>query len=118
MTEGLASILVDLPVDARQLVERLQAENRALRQEVDRLSVYRHLAFRDDLTGLYNRRHFTERMAQEWSRASRYDEPLALVLMDLDSFKQINDTTGHATGDYALSFVGRHMTAQCRQSRR
>lgn len=99
----------------RAVVEQLLAQNRALRQEIDRLSVYRQLAYRDDLTGLYNRRYFTERLAQEWSRACRYDAPLSLLLMDLDSFKQINDTAGHHGGDCVLVFVGRHMTAECRQ---
>jgi diguanylate cyclase (GGDEF)-like protein len=59
-------------------------------------------ATRDWLTGLRNRRYFEEALADHIEAASRYDRPLALVLFDLDHFKSINDTLGHAAGDEAL----------------
>ncbi|MEI6890782.1 MAG: GGDEF domain-containing protein [Pontiella sp.] len=59
-------------------------------------------ATRDGLTGLYNRRYFEETLADHTATAQRYDRPLSLVLFDLDEFKQINDTNGHAAGDSAL----------------
>ncbi len=59
-------------------------------------------ATRDWLTGLYNRRYFEETLADHIEAAKRYDRELSLVLFDIDRFKQINDTSGHAAGDTAL----------------
>ena len=61
------------------------------------------MAITDGLTGLYNHRHFIELLAVEVRRASRYRRPVALVMMDLDHFKAVNDTYGHQTGDEALN---------------
>lgn len=62
----------------------------------------RRLAVTDPLTGLYNRRHFVEKLDEEVRRAARYGEPLALVLIDCDHLKRINDAHGHLSGDRAL----------------
>ena len=59
----------------------------------------------DALTGLLNRRAYEERLPVEIARASRYAWPLSLCLLDLDGFKQINDTLGHPAGDRALQQV-------------
>lgn len=64
------------------------------------------LAAIDVLTGLRNRRAFQQQIAVEISRASRYGTPLSLLLMDVDHFKQINDSQGHAGGDRVLSALG------------
>lgn len=63
------------------------------------------LATTDGLTGLYNRRHFLERADQTLQRSRRYHEPLVLLMCDIDFFKHINDTFGHAIGDRALQQV-------------
>ncbi|WP_231758373.1 diguanylate cyclase [Microbulbifer elongatus] len=60
----------------------------------------------DQLTGLFNRRHFDELLAKEFSQATRNETPLSLVVLDLDHFKAINDRLGHARGDEALRAVG------------
>ena len=60
------------------------------------------LAALDQLTGLYNRRSGEQRLAEEISRATRYDRPLTLVMLDLDGLKQINDASGHAAGDAVI----------------
>jgi len=62
----------------------------------------RHLATTDLLTGLPNRRHFLHRVEQELARFHRFGQPLALLMLDIDHFKQINDRHGHAAGDAVL----------------
>jgi diguanylate cyclase (GGDEF)-like protein len=57
----------------------------------------------DEKTGLYNFREFRRRLREEWARASRYETPLSLVFLDLDDFKQLNDTLGHPAGDRVLA---------------
>ncbi|MDQ2695081.1 MAG: GGDEF domain-containing protein [Pseudomonadota bacterium] len=70
----------------------------------------------DDLTGLLNRRFFLRRLHSEFSRSQRYDRALSLLLIDLDDFKQINDTHGHPAGDALLSALGRVIGACLRRS--
>jgi len=65
------------------------------------------LALSDGLTDLYNKRYFQTRLEQEFERFQRYSTPLSLVQIDLDHFKQINDTWGHQTGDMVLKAVGK-----------
>ncbi len=65
----------------------------------------RDMASRDPLTGIYNRRSFMELARQQLARAHRFHEPLAVFVLDVDHFKKINDTYGHATGDDALRMV-------------
>ena len=76
------------------------------------------LAFHDPLTGLLNRRAFLEAGANEVLRSSRYDRPLTVVFMDLDHFKQLNDTMGHDAGDLALRATARTLQEVLRQSDR
>jgi len=61
-----------------------------------------HMATTDDLTGIWNRRHFIEFMNHEFERSRRYNNPLSLLIFDLDNFKNINDTYGHQMGDETL----------------
>ncbi|HEU0282776.1 MAG TPA: diguanylate cyclase, partial [Gallionella sp.] len=61
-----------------------------------------HLAYVDSLTGLLNRRRFYELAEQELVRALRHERPLSILMIDVDKFKRINDTYGHATGDRVL----------------
>jgi diguanylate cyclase (GGDEF)-like protein len=64
-------------------------------------------AIRDPLTGLYNRRYFFEALEKEVQRSERYGSEASLALFDVDDFKRINDTCGHAAGDEALREIGR-----------
>ncbi len=64
------------------------------------------LSISDPLTGLYNRRYLSIRLEEEWSRCKRQNEPLSVILADLDDFKSVNDTYGHDKGDIVLKNVG------------
>ncbi len=75
-----------------------------------------NLAFRDELTTLYNRRYFDKRLQEEWDRSVRYGRPLSLVMIDIDHFKKYNDTWGHQKGDEVLRAVAGILTASCRAS--
>jgi diguanylate cyclase (GGDEF)-like protein len=72
-------------------------------------------AIRDGLTGLYNHRHFYERLGQEVARSRRYGTRLSLLMIDLDDFKRYNDRHGHVVGDEALSRVARCLLAEVRR---
>ncbi|MGB0671111.1 MAG: GGDEF domain-containing response regulator, partial [Rhodospirillales bacterium] len=84
----------------RPPVVRARVRNHlALKKALDDLS---RIAATDPLTGLANRRAFDEAIGTEWARARRGQEPLSLVLLDLDHFKAFNDTYGHGKGDDCL----------------
>jgi diguanylate cyclase (GGDEF)-like protein len=70
----------------------------------------------DGLTGIKTRRFFWEALSSEWKRASRSGRPFSVVLVDLDKFKEVNDTHGHLEGDLVLARVGRLLEQKCRQS--
>ena len=68
----------------------------------------------DGLTGLYNRRHFQERLVAEESRSRRHRHPFSIIMLDIDHFKNYNDTCGHPTGDKALTIIARLIRAEVR----
>ena len=105
---------------ARLEVIALRKRERALRRDLTELAAalehLRRFAYYDDLTGLPNRRLLADRMRQAIARALRYRERIALVFIDLDGFKLINDTFGHAAGDHVLQQVAARLTACMRAS--
>ncbi len=92
-----------LRVQAENLRARVAEQTIALREANTQLA---KLAVSDDLTGIPNRREFERALAAEWERAIRYQSPLALILLDLDYFKMLNDTRGHQAGDACLRQIG------------
>lgn len=74
------------------------------------------LAITDPLTGLFNRRHLQQHLADEIHRARRYDHVFSVAMIDLDNFKELNDTYGHALGDRILTEMGRLMRKCARSS--
>jgi diguanylate cyclase (GGDEF)-like protein len=75
-----------------------------------------HMATHDQLTGLLNRRKFEQRFEEEFDRAQRYEEKLTLLMIDLDHFKDVNDTFGHQAGDNVLSTTGEIIRSETRIS--
>lgn len=75
----------------------------------------RQLAFRDGLTGMYNRRVFEERIIAEVTRAERYGGNVAILMLDIDHFKQVNDEFGHLLGDEVLKQAASIFTRQLRK---
>jgi len=88
----------DLGAPDRQLVEDLA---RHLGIALENARLYEQ-AIRDDLTDLYLKRHFLDRLGEEVDRARRYGKPLAVLMADLDHFKRVNDERGHLSGDRVL----------------
>ena len=82
----------------------------------DQVSHSKHLALHDDLTGLPNRRLFQDRLASAVERARRTRTQTALLMVDLDHFKQVNDTLGHHAGDLLLQNVARLFSGRVRRS--
>jgi diguanylate cyclase (GGDEF)-like protein len=94
---------------SRELEHAVVDQHAALQEANHRLT---EMASRDQLTGLFNRRHFERTLAQEWARAHRQRRPIALVMVDIDHFKALNDSLGHVAGDEALRAVA-SVIAQC-----
>lgn len=76
----------------------------------------RLLADHDELTGIYNRRRFQEEVERHLTASRRFGDHLTLMLLDIDGFKQINDTYGHQTGDNALQVVARALRGAVRET--
>jgi len=76
----------------------------------------RELSVRDELTRIYNRRHFQHVMQMEWKRATRFRRPLSLIMIDIDHFKAYNDAFGHGEGDGCLRTVAQLIRSCLRRS--
>jgi diguanylate cyclase (GGDEF)-like protein len=100
-----------LELEAAQ--SRLHAQNQELRRVNHALE---QLSSTDELTKLPNHRHFQEQLSRELKRAQRTGEPLALVLIDIDNFKRLNDRHGHLAGDAVLREVARVMSGDVRET--
>ncbi len=83
-------------------------------QNLELLEKVSHMAWHDSLTGLPNRRLFEDRVEQELVRSRRVGEPVCMFFVDLDNFKTVNDTFGHATGDMLIQQVGQRLVETVR----
>ncbi len=70
----------------------------------------------DGLTQLFNHKYFQEKLAFEFEAAVRYQRPLSVAMIDIDSFKRVNDTHGHAVGDRVLELISAALTAETRST--
>ncbi len=108
----------------RRATERARAELEVANQTLSRTigevqalqEALRQQATRDALTGLYNRRHLNETLPAMFALARRERQPLAVAIIDLDHFKQINDTHGHGMGDRLLAAFGALLVDGCRKT--
>jgi two-component system, cell cycle response regulator len=121
---------IPLVVQKNLIVANIKRENENLRQELEvalsdvrdknsqleqSLKKVEELAATDPLTGLYNRRHFSRVLEQLFAEAQRYGKDMACVMIDLDHYKQLNDTYGHQVGDELLILAGKVISANMRR---
>jgi len=102
LMQGFSRMLGTIESQAQEIntfAGRLDAAYKELETTNSRLKEF---SFKDDVTGLYNRRFFSIRLEEEISRYRRFNHPVSVVLLDLDGFKDVNDRLGHAAGDEIL----------------
>lgn len=108
--------LVERTGSLRELTEELEQRVAARTRELEQAhAAMKRLAMRDGLTQVYNRRYFDEALAREWSRAQRHGLAIAVLMIDVDFFKQYNDSYGHLAGDQCLQLIGQILTDQARR---
>jgi diguanylate cyclase (GGDEF)-like protein len=124
---------VSKPFDPEELLARVRAGIRSakVRDDLHRRAIgsqarsgelalvnsrLEQLTITDELTGLFNRRHAMSRMEEQWSLADRYNRPLTIAAIDVDHFKEINDTYGHDAGDSVLKQIAALLREKTRTS--
>lgn len=97
-------------------MSELAEATRLLEQTMDQALDLEESSQRDSLTGLYNRKYFDEQIMQDMLSARRYGWPLVLAMIDIDYFKQVNDTRGHPCGDRVLCALSERLQSMLRSS--
>jgi len=110
----------DMARRLRRNRDEIEQQHRQLREQNDQLQraneVLEQLSITDGLTKLHNHRYFQETLTREIKRVSRTREPLAMLLVDIDDFKALNDRLGHAEGDALLVRIARILNESVRES--
>lgn len=102
---------------SRDTINTLSKELTSSKQSIQAQQRYLDvLSERDGLTGLYNRKHLTAVLRQEFQRGRRYNTDLSLLLLDIDNFKEINHKHGHLFGDFILNEIAARLTSNTRNS--
>lgn len=106
--------------ERKALEYSLQTANEALRRQVNEIESLQHglreQAVRDPLTGLFNRRYLDDTLPRVLAHMRALDRPVAVLMLDADHFKRINDTWGHKSGDAVLAAIGRYLAQRFRTS--
>ncbi|MDP9193503.1 MAG: diguanylate cyclase [Acidobacteriota bacterium] len=107
------------PFHPAELLARVNASRRVVelqQQLVDMARQLEQLSAHDDLTGIFNRRHFGATLHHAFDHSSRYRRPLSMAIIDVDRFKDINDAFGHQAGDVVLAEVAKRFSGSVRSS--
>jgi len=111
--------LREMQIDLENKVKQLEIQNAKLETEIKKRIAaeeeLHRLAITDPLTGVFNRRHFFQLAEAEFERAVRTQQPVSVVLMDIDHFKNVNDTHGHQNGDLVLRNIAEACRGNLRQ---
>jgi diguanylate cyclase (GGDEF)-like protein len=105
MALQLTNVVANLEEEVSMRTQELKESNKVLKQ----------LSFSDGLTGIANRRKFDEAIQSAWYTALRHDRPIALLMLDIDFFKDYNDSYGHNAGDECLKEIGKLMHEKARR---
>jgi diguanylate cyclase (GGDEF)-like protein len=108
-----AGDLIFKPVKLNELLLRI---NRVIKERSKMIKTLKQLTIEDSLTGLYNSRHFFDQLDKEIKRSDRYLHPISLIFIDIDNFKEINDTYGHMIGDKILTLIAKRIKACLRSN--
>ena len=100
---GMLATIEQQAIEINTFATRLDAAYKELEVTNTKL---KETSFRDEVTGLYNRRFFSLRLEEEMSRFRRFNHPVSVVVLDIDGFKNVNDEFGHAVGDETLRDLG------------
>lgn len=109
-----SSELDDFPEDVQHVIEAFAALAALAIYRAQHQEELEHLALTDGLTGLANNRAFWEALHRELARARRFNQPLSLLVLEIDKFKEVNDTYGHLKGDEALRGLAQILGVTCR----
>ena len=116
LVEAILSMYDSLSIKAIKLIRERKARIKAQKELKKINKKLEKLSITDQLTGLYNRRHFEEVFEQELKRAKRNNTIISVILFDIDYFKRLNDTYGHIQGDKALKSVAKCIKNVCKRA--
>ena len=114
LMHSFSRMLVDHRAAGRRVNEYARRLDTAYKELESTSAQLKEFSFKDEVTGLYNRRFFSIRLEEEVSRYRRFNHPVSVVLLDLDGFKAVNDELGHAAGDETLRGMAEILLKQSR----
>ena len=106
-------LVLERTKDLEKSNERIEQQRLKLEKANQSL---RNLSFKDQLTGVWNRRKYDQIVEMEWNRCLRHKRPIALLIVDMDYFKEFNDSYGHMAGDACLVKIGEILKDSFRRS--
>lgn len=115
LIEAILSMYDELSIKAINLIKERTARIKAEKELIQINEKLKELSITDQLTKLYNRRYFDEMLERELAKAKRYKTHLGLILIDIDHFKSLNDTYGHAYGDTVLVNMANCLKETCKR---